>query len=523
MAESVFWGFLLRCGQGAIEASLTLLVGVAVAGVFRRMLGPTGTRKLFGRGAKGLFRGWLAGMLLPVCALGVIPVAREMRRGGVPGGTVLAFVLAAPLLNPLSFLYGLTLAEPVVIVTFAALSLALSTLAGLLWDRVFARTTDAAESDELAQRADAEPLPPAGLRRVLAVFVTAAKELAGRDLAFYAVGIAGSALLSAAVPFGSLQHTMHHSDKTSPLLMTALAAPLYSSPLPGMMKLGLMFEHGNSVGAAFVLFALGIGTSLGTLAWLFVDFGPRRAAGWFAAYVVIILAMGYGCEPLLYDTRKAEADHTHAFDDYSAPFPSGSGGSAAVRAKLAEKFGPLERPAVYGFGALLAVGLVLRRADRGGRVERWLTTAAPPTARARAKWDVVIPGPVLGVLALLGLIAFSVVGAYLYYPDRQQCFEEMAAVHAEAWVAVRTGKRDEAIRHLEHWDLVTRKLQVGVYIRDLAVTADQARAADDLREELEEARDALIAGDADGARAALPKLEAAYRKCKEAYAAAPQP
>ena len=100
MFESVFWGFLLRLGQGAIEASLMLVVGVVVAGVFRRMVGPAGTRRLFGSGVRGLFRGWLAGMLLPVRSLGVIPVARELRRCGVPGGTVLAFVLAAPLLNP---------------------------------------------------------------------------------------------------------------------------------------------------------------------------------------------------------------------------------------------------------------------------------------------------------------------------------------------------------------------------------------------------------------------------------------
>ena len=64
------------------------------------------TRRLFGRGVRGAVRGWAIGMVLPVCSLGVIPVARELRRGGVPGGTVLAFVLTAPLLNPISFLYG---------------------------------------------------------------------------------------------------------------------------------------------------------------------------------------------------------------------------------------------------------------------------------------------------------------------------------------------------------------------------------------------------------------------------------
>ncbi|AWM36609.1 putative permease [Gemmata obscuriglobus] len=516
MFASLFWGFLLRLGQGAVEASLTLVVGVVVAGVLRRMVGPAGTRRLFGSGAKGLFRGWLAGMLLPVCALGVIPVAREMRRAGVPGGTVLAFVLAAPLLNPLSFLYGLTLAEPVVILTFAGLSLVVATCAGFLWDRVFGRGASVTEAEELARTADAEPLPAAGLRRVAAVAVTAAKELAGRDLVFYAVGLLASALLSAAIPFGSLQHTMHHTDKSSPLLMTALAVPLYSSPLPGMMKIGLMFEHGNSIGAAFVLFTLGIGTSAGTVTWLLTDFGGRRVLPWLGAYLAVVLAVAYATEPVLYDTRKEEADHTHAFDDYSAPFPSGSGGPAEAGAKLAEKFGPMEQPAVYGFVALLAAGVVLRRADRAGALERWLT--APPPSRARTRWDANVPGSVLGAVSLLGLVAFSVVGAYLYYPDREQCFEEMKAVHADAVVAARTGKRDEAIRQLERWDLLTRKLQVGVYIRTLRLSDEQARSADDLRERLEEVRDALLANDATVAESALPALERAYRTCRTAFA-----
>ncbi|MBM3980698.1 MAG: hypothetical protein FJ304_10510 [Planctomycetes bacterium] len=523
MISSTFWGFLLRFGEAAIDSSLTLVIGVVVAGVFRRMVGPSGTRKLFGSGAKGLFRGWLAGMLLPVCSLGVIPVARELRRSGVPGGTVLAFVLAAPLLNPISFLYGLTLAEPVVILTFAALSLTLSTLAGLLWNRVFSPAGAPAGDEERARLADAEPLPPAGAKRVLAVVTTAARELAGRDLIFYTIGLLGSALLSSLLPFGSLQHAMLHSDKTSPLLMTGLAVPIYSPPLPGMMKIGLMFDHGNSIGAAFVLFSLGIGTSLGTAVWLCADFGTNRVVRWLAAYVVIVIGFAYLCEPLLYDRRKAEADHTHAFDDYSCPFQSGTSNlPQATATKLVARFGPLERPAGYALCGLLVVGVFVRRRDRTGALERWLI-ASHPAERPRAKWDVTIPGPVLGGLALVALVGLSVAGAYVYYPDREQCFNEMVAVNADAWVAVRTGKKDEAIRHLEHWDLVTRKLQVGVYIRDFAVTADQAKAVDDLREELEEVRDALIAGNTEGAKAALPKLEEAYRKCKEAYPVKPKP
>src|ERR1700682_287824 len=136
MLLNTFWSVILRTGQIGIEASTTLLCGLLVAGVMRRMLGAAGTRRLFGGpGWKGLLRAWGIGTLLPVCSLGVLPIAREMRRAGVPVGTILAFVLAAPHINPLSLLYGLTLSEPLVILCFALGSLVVALAAGSLWGR----------------------------------------------------------------------------------------------------------------------------------------------------------------------------------------------------------------------------------------------------------------------------------------------------------------------------------------------------------------------------------------------------
>jgi uncharacterized membrane protein YraQ (UPF0718 family) len=519
-------GILLRFGQLVIEVSLTLIVGVVVAGVFRRMVGPAGTRHLFGSGFKGLFRGWLAGVLLPVCSLGVIPVAREMRRVGVPGGTVLSFVLAAPLLNPISFLYGLTLADPSTILTFSAFSLILSTAAGFLWDRVFAGSTDGAESADRAARADAEPLPVYGIKRILSVGVTALRELTGRDLIYYGIGIVGSALLAGLIPFASLQNTMKHDDLQSPLVMTLIAVPLFSSPLSGMMKIGLMFDHGNSVGAAFVLFSLGIGVCLGTLVWLTKDFRPARVVPWFCSYVTIILALAYLTQPLLDDPRRERIAHTHAFDDYSNPFSEGMGSPELVLAKWKEKFTPLERPAVYGLAAMLALGFTLRLSRSDERIERWLTTAAAKPDGKASTFDVVVPGYVLAGVTIAGLIAFSVAGAFLYYPDREQCFAEMVSIHADAVLAVKTNrpesgqdKTQEAIRHFERWDLVARKLEVGTYIRSFTLTEAQKKSAYDLREEIEVLRDYLRDGELDAARDALGKLEKAYQACKRAYAA----
>lgn len=156
------WGVAVRTAQAFVEAAPTVLCGVLVAGVLRRMVGADGVRRAFGgTGWGGIARGWAFGMLLPVCSVGVIPVARELRRAGVPGGTTLAFVLVAPLLNPISFLYGLTLSEPVVILTFAAVSLVLALVVGAVWDRLFPTEPAAPAADEA--------LPAPGLKRLLAV------------------------------------------------------------------------------------------------------------------------------------------------------------------------------------------------------------------------------------------------------------------------------------------------------------------------------------------------------------------
>jgi uncharacterized membrane protein YraQ (UPF0718 family) len=513
MLSNIFWGIVLRTGQAAVEASPTLLCGFIVAGVLRCMLGVEGTRRLFGRSEwQGLLRAWAVGTILPVCSLGVIPIVREMRRAGVVGGVILAFVLAAPHLNPLSLLYGLTLSSPVVILFFGGGSLVIALLAGALWDRLAAVPGDVPEVRD-------EQLPAPGLKRLVAVAVAATRESVGPTLGYAAVAILLTGVVAGLIPFGSLSTTMRHDNPLAPLLMTALALPVFVGTLPGMMRIGLMFEHGNSVGAAFSLFELGIGVNLGTLIWLSSLFGWRRVLPWMGLVVAATLALAYAAEKPLY-FAKEEVDHTHVFDDWSNPFVSGGEGSwQVVHAKLLEKVGVLEPVALGGLAFLMLAGGLLNRFDRQGRVEVYL--AAQPeqqaTPTARPIWNRDVPGPVLGLVAILGLVVFSIVALYIYYPDPQQAFDEITLVRAEALTAVNTGHREEAIRQLERWDLLTRKLQVGVFIRTGHLDQEKAETADDVRERVEEIRDALLQGEPERARGLVAALEAAHRKCRAAY------
>jgi len=504
------WSVVLRTGQIAIESSLTLLVGLMVAGVMRRMLGAEGTRQLFGgKGWKGLFRAWGVGMLLPVCSLGVIPIAREMRRVGVPSGTILAFVLAAPHINPLSLLYGLTLSEPVVVIAFAAGALVIALVAGALWDRFFAFEADTIAPAE-------EPMPAPGLKRLLAVLVMAGREAVHPTMAFVLIGLIFTGVLSGLLPHGCLSMTMRHDDPASTFLMTGIALPLYSGPLQGMMRLGLIFEHGNSVGAAFALFELGIGVNLGLMLWLAFQFGWKRMLPWFALIAGITVALGYAAEKPLYFAHE-EASHTHAFDEWTSPFASGQQVDwDMVKAKLLLKVEVLEPIALGGLLMLALIGIALEL-DRSGRIERWLTNAPPVTTRPPSILNRDVPGSVLGIVALLGLVVFSGAALYIYYPGIDEAFTEIAMVRAEAITAVRTGNKEEAIRQIEHWDLLTRKLQVGVFIRTGKMDPDTGKATEDLREQMEELRDALLADDMSKAKESLPAVEEAYRNFKGHY------
>jgi hypothetical protein len=82
---------------------------------------------------------------------------------------------------------------------------------------------------------------------------------------------------------------------------------------------------------------------------------------------------------------------------------------------------------------------------------------------------------------------------------------------------VLSGHKEEAIRHIQQWDLLTRKLHVGVFIRTERMDQEVTRVTEDLREWLEELRDALLASNLSEAKEMLPQVEKAYRHCRSSY------
>jgi len=508
--QSMILSVLVRMGQTAIECTPTLAVGLLVGAILRRMVGAPGTRRLFGgEGLGGLVRAWFIGSLLPVCSLGVIPVAREMVRAGVPWPTVLSFVLAAPQLNPLSFLYGLTLSEPLVIISFVLATMLIAVAGGELWKRCFSA------GDPGPLRGD-ETMPPPGLGRLGLVFVTASRETVGATLPYCVASVMATGFLAGLIPHGALSTTMRHDSWFSTPLMTLVGAALYSGVLQGMMRIGLIFEHGNSTGAAFALFAVGVGLNLGLVAWLVFHKGPRML-GWLSLVLGIVILAGWTMDKTLYFAEE-EASHTHAFDDWTSPFPGGNGaGWAEVWNKWVQKTEVLEPVAIALLMIQALVGGFLQGLDGKKRLEGWLCRPRSAQGGKESIFNRGVPGPVLGLVALAGLVLFSLVSLYIYYPPADEVFNEISRVRADALTSVRTGKTQDAIRQLEAWDLLTRKLQVGEFLRTGLLDKQQNEKAGALREELEAMRDDLLAGDLHSARGKIMSVQNAHVLCRETF------
>ena len=510
MAEMMFWGFAVRFITSLVQASPFILVGFAVAAVLRRFFGYEETRRLFGEGTRSsLFRAWVIGMLLPVCSLGAIPVIREMRRAGISGGTILAFAMSGPLFNPLSLLYGLTLSEPIAIISFAGCSLVIVTVVGLIWDRLYPNS---------ALPVGEEKAVAYGYRRMLAVGTAAGREAASGSFVYILVGLFGTGLLGALIPANSLQHTFNYDNPLAPLYMTAMAIPAYATPMLAMSQLGMMFQHANSIGAAFVLLVLGAGMNIGLLAWLYREYGFRRGTTWMVLLLTVMLALAYGVDQPLFPKDIEPANHTHAFDIYCQPFSGAQSTSLfeATKLKLQRDINPFEWRPLWMFGLLIFGGVVLKIADRTSKLEQWLEAAPPKQISGRG--DMIVPGPVLGLLSLAGLVVLSIVGCFSYYPAPDECLEAMTDSRVGALSAALSLDHTETKYWAERYDDWTRKLEVGAYLRQWELSDYHRWKARLLREQLEILEHEVEEGERDEVTKLISKISRSHNRLRRAFA-----
>jgi len=84
-----------------IEATPFLVAGALVSGLIAEFVSPDLLQRFSPRHPVGAsVAGGLLGLAFPVCECGVVPVTRRLYRKGLPLSTGIAFLLSAPIINP---------------------------------------------------------------------------------------------------------------------------------------------------------------------------------------------------------------------------------------------------------------------------------------------------------------------------------------------------------------------------------------------------------------------------------------
>jgi len=504
--EVLLWGACARMAQALVAASPTIVVGWLVAAVFERILGRDGTYRLFGGDTwRQLPQAWALGMLLPVCSLGVIPVMQQMRRSGISGGTILAFGLTAPLFNPISVLYGLTLSDPRAIFAFCLCSLVLITVLGLLWDWMFPGSKQ--EVEGIAKT-------PYGLRRIAAVGLSMLQQAFSSSTLYMLLALVGVGVLSMLLPAGVLQRAAGRDDWLAPLSMSAVATLAYITPMTAIVQVASMFQHGNSVAAAFALLTLGTGVNLGMLVWIIRHYRWDRSLVWMGCLVVMVVGMSYGLDRPLRPKGVEVADHTHAFDTYCNPFSAGQEDLWGSTKRLVRDSATAAEVISLGIlAACLVLGGLLYGLDSQGKLMDWLIRGGEQRGVGK---DIVLPNSVIAAVALIGLVCASIMGCYLYYPPVSQIRKEMHANEAEMFGAHQRGEWEK----LEYWIPIqedwAHKLKVSATLRGMPLDPHEEGKLIEYQNSLEMLEHAAEDQDLELTRKVGREVSAAFQQFKEA-------
>lgn len=475
--ETVIAGAFVRFIQGLISAAPTLLVGLFVAAILRYYLQNEGTMKLFGgKGLRSLVQSWFIGMMLPVCSIGVIPIICELRRMGMRPGAITAFALAAPLFNPLSLLYGLTLSRPYVIVGFALGSLAVVTILGLIWDRV-TRWKD----ESVVQ----EPTP-VSLRRLGFCAIYMLREFCGPSGFLSLLALSGLFVLALVLPMGALQTQVEQNDPLAPLKMAVVAIPIYATPMLTMSQLGMMFTHGNSPGAAFALLLLGTGVNFATLFWIAKNYGFRATMIWFAVLFVVVVGIAYAIDKPLIPPGVEPAGHTHAFDIYTSPFTSEQPMSAQLLGEVLTKNSSklVVVASLVTMGICLLGGVLLRTVFRKP-IDDFLGNVPALESIEFAGLHRRVSSRTVGMTCLVGLVAFSIVGCYAYYYPPADVLEDLRIHRGDLLVGASSRDYPTILNSIPHVERLSRILEVSYALRHYELRPYQRTQAYLLRKKLE--------------------------------------
>jgi len=244
-----------------IEAIPFLLLGTIGSGFVEAFLDHNQIQRLIPRSAlPGALAGSLLGMIFPICECGVVPLTRRLFSKGLPLAAGIAFLLAAPVLNPIVILStSAAFGWGWMLVGRVGLSMLMAVIAGLVFS-VLKGPEEIMLSSKWAKKIVLEPLLPdqAVPQRTFREKLHQMAVIAGDEFfemgRFLILGAALAAGMQALIP-QQVMLQLGHGPVTSVLVMLALAVILsICSTVDAFVVLGFASTFSPGAILAFLIF-----------------------------------------------------------------------------------------------------------------------------------------------------------------------------------------------------------------------------------------------------------------------------
>jgi uncharacterized membrane protein YraQ (UPF0718 family) len=235
-----------------------------------------------GKGIWGNIIAVAFGAVTPFCACSTVPMTLGFLKAGVPFGTVISFVLASPLMDPLIFVMLWAFMGWKVAVSFLVLTSVAAVIFGLILDKL-GWANQVKNVRIKGEHNISDDIPTGFKNKLKASFLKALGDLKG-VFVYMIIGVAIGAAIYGYLPEDLLAKVAGPDNPFAVIVVALIGMPLYIR-VEAAIPIGLaLLNKGASMGAVIALIISGAGIAIPELTMLASIFKKKI----IAAFIIIV-------------------------------------------------------------------------------------------------------------------------------------------------------------------------------------------------------------------------------------------
>jgi len=272
-------------------SALFIVISALVALVFMYVSTDKLKSWMEGKGIWGNIMAVLFGAVTPFCACSTVPITLGLLEAGVPFGTVISFVIASPLMDPLVFTLLVAFMGWKVAMAFFILTSAAAVIFGLILDKTGGPDQVKRVRIKGGWQMGGNEIPAAFADKLKFSLTKAWWDYKAVFL-YMIVGVAIGAAIYGYLPEGLLTRFAGPDNPFAVIVAALIGLPLYIR-VESAIPIGIaLIEKGVSIGAVIALIISGAGIAIPELA-MFASIFKRKTIISFIV-IVFITAIGSG-------------------------------------------------------------------------------------------------------------------------------------------------------------------------------------------------------------------------------------